>query len=58
VLPNTIPEPIANADVINLNDINNIVEHEFPMHVTHANVIESDEESDGYAFVFAAFADK
>ena len=56
-VPNIIPDPIgANANVIDFNDTKE--NHEFPIHDIHANIIESDEESDGNAFVFAAFADK
>jgi hypothetical protein len=57
IVPEVIP-PIAHAHVHVMDDNDKDSEDSIHMHVPHANVIESDDDSDGNVFVFAVFADK
>jgi hypothetical protein len=57
IVPEVI-HPIAHAHVHVMDNNDEDSEDSIPMHVPHANVIESDDDSDGNVFVFAAFADK
>ncbi len=57
IVPEVI-HPIAHAHVHVMDNNDKDSEDSIPMHVPHANVIESDDDSDKNVFVFAAFADK
>jgi hypothetical protein len=57
IVPEVI-HPIAHAHVHVMDNNDKDSEDSIHMHVPHANVIESDDNSDGNVFVFAAFADK
>jgi hypothetical protein len=57
IVPEVI-HPIAHAHMHVMDNDDKDSEDSIPMHVPHSNVIESDDDSDGNVFVFAAFADK
>jgi hypothetical protein len=57
IVPEVI-HSIAHAHVHVMGNDDEDSEDSIPMHVPHTNVIESDDDSDGNVFVFAAFADK
>jgi hypothetical protein len=57
IVPDKI-HPIAHTHVHMMDNNDEDSEDSIPIHVPHGNVIESDDDSNGNVFVFAAFADK
>jgi hypothetical protein len=57
IVPDEI-HPIAHTHVHVMDNNDKDSEDSIPIHVPHINVIESDDDSNGNVFVFAAFADK
>jgi hypothetical protein len=57
IVPDEI-HPIAHTHVHVMDNNDEDSEDSIPIHVPHGNVIESDDDSNGNVFVFAAFADK
>ncbi len=57
IVPDEI-HPIAHTHVHVMDNDNKDSEDSIPIHVPHVNIIESDDDSNGNVFVFAAFADK
>ncbi len=57
IFPEVI-HPIVHAHVHVMDNNDKDSEDSIPMHVPHANVIQSDDESNGNVFVFAAFVNK